>query len=150
MPDEKLSELIERVERASGRDRETDLHIHAALVRHGRIEHIDWGCIGDRVRWSDDPVTHTDWPEGWPYEYCGDWPHYTGSLDACLALVERVRPEHQWFMQKLAYIDGVYQGGKAGFHLQPPTSSGWTIDGYAATPPLAVLSALLRSMGEKT
>ena len=98
MPDEKLSELIERVERASGPDRETDCLI--------------WAEFGNRdVRWDGNKlIARYRKP---PHDEC--WlgtidpgrvqrnfsatsgfkppiPEFTASLDACLALVERVRP----------------------------------------------------------
>jgi hypothetical protein len=117
MPDEKIADLIERVERASGEDRVLDLDIHTALC---------------------------------PDEYSGHWqwddetrpPHLTGSLDAVLSLVERARPGIFWLIGR-----GMTRSAEPPFGCQLLFATDEILgQGEGQTAPLAVLSALLRSI----
>ena len=198
MPDEKLSELIERVERASGPERELDGLIAEACgeprwLWYARATTLDKLKLRDGVEakvkvalyYSEEGGGWWQWgPEAWrqgrrnedearasaltagPWfhkpepdeirvvqEVDPDCPAFTASLDACLALVERVRPGWGWQV-----IGGSL--AKVATLFRPPKnpegsitdSDSWSVpfEGAAATSPLAVLSALLRSMGEKT
>lgn len=71
-----------------------------------------------------------------------------GYLDATLALVERVLgADWRWLLTNVGYDGGVYQGG-CGATIHSPISSGggpkWS--GFANTPALALLAALLRAL----
>jgi hypothetical protein len=106
-----LKELLARVEKAEGPDREID----AALQRLIGGEHIHWGC-GLLVN------------------------GFTASLDASLALVERVlpgwlrelqeygEPDSFWWVTLRSYPFGIAFGGRA------------------ATPALATCCALLKAL----
>lgn len=76
------SDLIAKLEALDGPDREVDADIYIAfnipMERAGRIDRLG-GCVG----W---------WPKDAPYESAVDVPRYTASLDAAIALVERVLP----------------------------------------------------------
>jgi hypothetical protein len=71
-------------------------------------------------------------------------PNYTASLDAALALAERVLPGVMWWLSHQAVIDGVKY-----YHAE--VSSETEIEGqsgYAATPALALCAAILRVQSE--
>jgi hypothetical protein len=72
-------------------------------------------------------------------------PLYTASLDSALALVERVRPGQKWMIASVGYDAGVWQDGKAGAYLYDPILTPPRWKGFAATPALALLAALLAS-----
>ena len=120
-----LRGLIERVEKATGPDRELDAQIYIWV--HG-------------LR-ANAPVL---WTQVAPY---------TNSLDAALALVEKMRPGYRWGVSSVAIKIGAYPDGKTaygeGFRahvtknspLRPMPS---TAD--APTPALAIILALLRSL----
>jgi len=118
-----LSELRERLEQADGPSRELDAEIHLALFPKAKVNK------SDPARWMVSPVHRL--------------PDYTFSLDAALALVERVLP------QSGGWQFGVYQG--------PPGARVWCAWGWKRgigqvgftkrpTAPLALLIALTRAM----
>lgn len=122
-----ISDLLARVEGLTGPDREVD-----ALI----FDHFS-------PPRTDGPHP----PEGFggPPSDFGRWdPEFTASLDAVLALVERVRPG--WYPE----VCKNYQG-------DPPRVPAWssdlcapdrqeTFEASAATPALALLCALLKSL----
>lgn len=124
-----LSSLIERLEKASGPDREIDALIFVA---------VDARDPALRVARST--------PLGW-YVEAGDdedrpllQPEYTKSLDAALALCERVLPAG-W----CGNVDW-------GVRMPSATLKHVGLDMYvafAATPPLALCLALLRALSQK-
>lgn len=157
-----LSELIERVEKAVGPDRDLD-----ALI---------WVATGPATNASGWCGFALD--EGWRYEYeasghfpgevmefavnsagqrlpqaLREAPVFTFSVDAALALVEKMRPGYRWGVSSVAIKIGAYPDGKTaygeGFRahvtknspLRPMPS---TAD--APTPALAIIRALLRSL----
>ena len=65
------------------------------------------------------------------------FPKYTASIDAAVALIERVRPETLW---------AVYSGGEAEVDDETGTA---TVGARAATPAIALCIALLESMEDK-
>lgn len=73
-------------------------------------------------------------------------PEFATDVTAALELIEYWLPDHRWSLTNRAYQNGVYQGGKAGCHVQPPLSSGWTLNGYAWSPSMAVVVALIKIM----
>ena len=76
------AEIIKRLEGLTGPEREVDADIYIALhipaERVGKIDRLG-GCVG----W---------WPKDGPSESAIDVTCYTASLDAAVALVERVLP----------------------------------------------------------
>lgn len=121
MPDEKLLELIERVERLDGPDRTVDADLYTTLVGLQMYESI-YERSGDLVR-----RVYAD-PTGPSYYHL---PRYTASLDACLALVERVRPG-----QQIEIVEEALERVKQGYFAES----------FVEELTLAVLSALLRSI----
>ena len=113
MPDEKIADLIERVERAKGPDRDIDRDIGLHVAGLTFNDKMPWNWIGPGV------------------DVTGALPSYTASLDAVLSLVERVRPGWDW---------------RNGDEKQNGLGTWLRVYSKAATPPLAVLSALLRSI----
>lgn len=113
-----LAELLERVKAATGPDRMLDgaLHVHFS---DGRLtEHDDFG-----------------WVKG-PRDI-GEAPRLTASLDAALALVERVRPG--------SWIE--LTGPRKYLNIPSPVPNYWRAEcgaiGWGASPALALLAALL-------
>src|ERR1700683_2107475 len=116
-----LRQLAERVAKATTADREIDCVV--AVI----------GCKAYDVFNSAELAIHDSWPIEQQYVY-----HYTASLDACVALAERVLPGCNW------RILGGSEGGYA--YIANPiieTISGW---GRAKTPALAFLSAILAAL----
>jgi hypothetical protein len=113
---DQLKELLERVEAATGLDREIDVWLFALL---GDKE-SPWG-IGDIEYALTDP------------ELTCDPPSYTASLDACLALVERVRGTKACVIE-IAKDHARAGLGQAGLYARE-----------ARTAELALLAALLRA-----
>lgn len=78
-------------------------------------------------------------------------PAYTASLDAALALVEEVRPEWGWGLTTRAYDNGKWQGpdGTTPHYradLFSPILTPAYATAFAATAPVALLAALLKSL----
>lgn len=128
-----LSDLTERLEKATGPDRELDIRIDAASGT-GRIVRADI---------SPEQIAHITQPIGAMREGMSDAdamgvPRYTASIDAALALVERhfSAPEHfvELSIGKAAYCE---------IHSQSVYDE--LGKGEAATAPLAILIALLRA-----
>lgn len=123
-----LSELTQRVEEATGPDRDLDRAILDALG----IEVCEFD-VGD-----GDPSQWRIWSDGSTVENT----HITASVDAALALVERLgrtaRSVERWGEEKfMAWVE--WKEGK------------WTRsqNGYGKTRPLAILAALLRALLNK-
>jgi hypothetical protein len=139
---DQLKELLERVEKATGPDREIDVWLLALL---GDKE-SPWG-IGDIEYALTDP------------ELTCDPPTYTVSLDACLALVERVLPGHCIGLRHDAVWGGDHRWAGLPHWQAEVTDAGAADDYYPfephdhvdpneashCTPALALLAALLRA-----
>ena len=86
------AEIIERLEKAEGFDRDIDADIYIEFnipaERVGRLDRLG-GCVG----W---------WPKDAPYESAVDVPRYTASLDAAIALVERTLPGWRFAIERRA------------------------------------------------
>lgn len=129
-----IKELMERVRAATGRDRELDFRVHIV-------------CVEDAVWPVRDRLGRVTNPNYRRSEYLADYasvinlddqdfdfPRYTASIDAALALVERVRPGTWW---------GV---------LDDASTSLWVAHAPKAPLdrlPLAILSALLQALQEE-
>ena len=101
-----MRELIERVEKLTG----PDPHVDSLIAAHFRLKQLTG-----------------KWP---------DWlidPPFTESIDAAVALVERVRPGWHWYVDDRSaavWPDGVYDESAV----------------QAATPAIALVLALLKSL----
>ena len=118
---EKLRELLERCEAATGPDRELDLHISRSL-----------GLLGHAAGLPDEAFLAAWLPA------CR-FGRYTASLDASIALVERMLPGWDWLVS-LSEL-----GGREFCAVVEH----WDGDEYVShrpTAPLAILSALLRAL----
>ena len=120
--------LLQRVREAGGPDRELD---RAVALHFGWTDYDDG--MGVMTRMRD--------PEGVVGAHYA--PSFSASLDAAVALVERVRPETHWLIQTSGKIEDhtfdaeMWSGGKgSGFH-------------QGATPALALLAALLASLTQE-
>lgn len=116
-----IAELLERVEGATGPDRELDAALCATLRFGG-----DERCVRYPKTWTR-------------VGQIRDWvPVYSASLDAALALVERVLPGWTW--------EGGRDPAKASWAYLYAKIDGPTFSASAPTAALALLAALLRSL----
>jgi hypothetical protein len=127
----KLSDLIERVEKATGPDREIDYEIARTIEGYANaptdLEGIQAADHGAGI-----------WPDG------GQPGRYTASLDAAIALVERVLPDANCY--------GVEKDPRswiAHVSRNQVDSGHWLKEAEHKTAPLALLSALLRALSIK-
>lgn len=125
-----MTDLIKRLEEAEAGSRELD-----ALVfrRFGGPLPKEFAGYGVELTWQADGSATM--PVG-EMQVRYDPPAYTTSLDAALALAERVLPEWGW-----------YAGGSRGEHcgrLDTPDGCDFE-EAYAATPALALCIAVLKA-----
>lgn len=143
-----LSGLLARVEVAARPDRHLDAAIYDAF-----------GDDGSRVAfkvddWSVEPGLHLSrYHDGWLIgrnpqdQYADDLPRYTASIDAALALVEKVMP----LALQAAILQFMHEGVVGGhcWLYGPTTPNDSDIElhgeGHAKALPLAILAALLRA-----
>lgn len=127
-----LSELRERVEGASGEDRDLDGFIEAffATGEYGEVLPAKGGMVVYRS-----PGPHS--PGQGRFEVAE---HYTGSIDAALALVERMLPGAEY---EITTLYGVAHVTLPLNFTDDLSQSGRRDDGNV---PLAILSALLRAL----
>jgi hypothetical protein len=138
-----LDALLERLEKATGPDREIDAAIYDALAREA-------GRVAFKVKnWSTLPGSRLSrYHDGWLIgkasddEYADDLPLYTASIDAAFALVERVLPGAFWHIAKgrLTEAEPMF-GAELLF--------GWDQSlgkGEGPTAPLAILAATLSAL----
>ncbi|MDP3492782.1 MAG: hypothetical protein Q8R82_06675 [Hyphomonadaceae bacterium] len=127
-----LSELLARVEAASGPDRGIDARIYAALVN-------TYPHLNDLVASRQKAHPNEDaWKLG-----AVDWrvKPYTASVDAALALVERVLPDHDWI------VEGGKSGSNAVLLARVAEDDGPNAHtAQQATPALAICAALLLAL----
>lgn len=126
-----LSELLERVKAATGPDRDLDAAIGKALGAEfkARNVHRRGHYIGGK------PVL---------LRVAEDYPRFTASVDATLALVERCLPGWRYDIHSPRFgtpFEGVLMDGDS--------ASRRIVVGHAPTAPLAILSALLQAIGEQ-
>lgn len=149
-----VSELIGRIEAATGPDRETDIDLCIAL---NYLNCIDDAPLNLR-RAPDDPgwLDYEFVQDGKSVECTDEAPALTASIDSALALVERCLPDHQWGVGSAGIRSGAHPDGNAayvdGFRAHVTKRSPlrpMPVVGTARTAPLAILSALLRALEEK-
>jgi len=132
-----LEGLLERLEKCEGPDREIDFWISARIYNPSHHTDAELQADIDAVG-----------IEGMVIEA-----PYTASLDACIALVERVLPGYRWHLHSVAYVDGAYQGdgiGRADIHS--PLSSGWGPKWFSCAPgyALPLLTATVKALIAET
>lgn len=108
-----IDALLERVKAATGPDRNLD-----AMLHHWALSGVGTG-------------------------YYADSPSYTASIDAALALTERVLPGREW-LKKSPKVISVYRP----LTEQEDAAKVWAkhYDGTGATIPLAILAAALTAL----
>ena len=132
-----LQALIERVEKATGPDRDLDADIYEALgyeVKR-RSERVEEGW---RVRRTVD----------WRYLDGSSWlamDYLTGSVDAALALVERVLPGAAYTINSFDVQRTPTTERRVHVHLSDYEGADHGALGDAPTAPLAILIATLRA-----
>lgn len=140
-----LSDLITRVEGASGADRELDALIAAQFkIIAARLYGLADGYTYD-FRVSDDLVNVEVW------ESCGDGNDnrqlrrapspYTASVDAALSLLERVLPGWTWSIGNLRV-------GAQAYLMRAPGAR--MFEGKAPSPALALVLAILKAKAERS
>lgn len=123
MTSTELQTLLERVEKATGPNRKIDALLWPLAPDFTR----DVSLTGEEVAWRE----HAS-------------PRYTASLDAALALVERVLPGWTWDIGAESYGASA-EGAWARVYPRGFMSKG-SGNRYAKTPTLALLAALLRAL----
>lgn len=137
-----MRDLIERLEKASGADQELDLAIFEAIHPKGSLTDSGWRWTRRKIAplgvvwyWLDrHKIAQPDYVQ-----------KYTASIDAALALVEKVLP---------GWASGYDAGPKTVIafvdsHDFADRVFGARYTAEAATPPLAILLALLRALKQK-
>lgn len=126
-----LSELIERVEKLDGPDRETDCEI-AWLT--------DWNITGRHGGQWRDAFPQWRGDESRTNQAANNWgvPMFTASLDAAIALTERVLSGQEW---SVGYPDTL--GSAWGKVRTGPLQS---IQDSAPSPAIALILATLRAL----
>jgi len=153
MTSEALKALAERVEGATGPDRELDEALMALVyVRDKRH-------IGATEGWEDEPDSFVPVKEFvWVDPATDRWVstaayNFTSSIDAALGLVERVLSGYRWGVASAPMKTGFYPDGKPSYgdgfkaHLTEPSAlRPMPSVAQGVTPPLAILAALLRAL----
>jgi len=115
--------LIDRLSKLDGPDRGVDAQIYILFnipaERAGRIDYAH-GMVG----W---------WPKDGPYVSAVTVPAYTASVDAAIALAERVLPGWGWLAQNCGHPAGVLVKDDIAY------------EGRGATPAIALCIAILRA-----
>lgn len=145
-----ISTLIERLEKATVPDRELDGLIakHVEGLSFGFCGEEGWSCgecrdgnsCGVPLGLHDE---RTAYPRDWRYDE--RLPHYTGSIDAALGLVERVLPGQAVIMAHGRETPQEPLGAACIFNGMS-SDSGEAAEAEAATLPLAICLATLRAI----
>lgn len=129
-----LTALLERVRNATGPDRRLNIYLHVLLNNDGRL--------GDYA--SVDEYANSAIQLGW------NTPAYTASVDAALALVERVLPGCGLAIDREPPAKGGAAAGAAvngWIGEDGPDGRAWEhFDATGPTFPLAILTALLLAL----
>lgn len=136
--------LLPRIRSAGGADRELD----AAL--YWRFDDVSSGVVFSNGSMGlPRPQDHTKPIPGGlgRLAVIGAAPRYTSSLDAAIALVERVRPGCGWDVERLKHDQSFAASVFVDGTNRPDIVEHWFMQ--AATPALALLAALLASLGDK-
>lgn len=147
---EALERLLERVEEANGPDRELDARIavafgdiemrtgkHGIAFFHAPVQPGDWAFLSGCTRGEDEAFVSLG--------SCSSTEEYTASVDAALALVERELPGWVWTLCAFRHDTEKPWADVASkrFVNDEEGSDHEYADSSGATPPLAILAALL-------
>ena len=138
-----LVELVERVTALTGPDREIDAMLFAAFPDPDRVDlatvkKMRAGSEGDGT------VLYTRTDEGGSF-FIAAVPAYTASIEAALALMERMLPESRcWFAARQADETGEYS-----IDLRHGNGTGKLATASHKTFPLAIILALLRALSSQ-
>lgn len=133
-----LSELIARVEGATGPDRELDALVEIAArneeARRTGLEPKHWAkWVVSRDFWVEDPHT--------AYEPAS----HTRSVDSALALIERVLPGWSWSVRRSGFGDPA-DAELWNPRLQPSQYNSFQATNKFGSPALALILALLKAL----
>ena len=154
-----LPALLERIKNATGPDREVDAAIFDAFPdeRWPRCAYLEENCVTLRS-FGRNPQFHDGWltrlRANMEDKYPEDLPRLTASLDAALALCERKLPGWSWWVGNAdTREDDPYDRRvtprailKRGETTSLSVHEKRWFDGHAATPALALLSALVSAL----
>lgn len=138
-----LQAVIERLEKATGPDRELDARIHAII----ELPSSDWEACEKSIISGDGLVT-------WHYlnksQITARAPSYTASIDAAIALTERMLPGwarvFKYLASQSAYVFLIeYERGEDGLWWHN-TGEHLKIKASHKTEPLALLLALFKAL----
>lgn len=144
MEDERIEELERLAGEATAPSRVLDFDLHILLIEDAIWPATDMrGRITNpNSRMSDYLRTYRDVIDADDQDF--DFPRYTGSLDAAIALVRRVKPDAFWQVGHDEDDPGQFRARLLPFPQRVSL-------GYGATPALALIAALLRALiGEKS
>lgn len=140
-----LQSLIERVEKATGPDREIDAALHVALLtpeqypddlRYFRLPHVSMDHM-------DMCAPGTYWLKQRSGASLHTSPAYTSSLDAALSLVSRALPG--WGIEVLMSDRQMWSAQVWRWFSETNDERGQWLPCYSRTPALAIILALLRA-----
>lgn len=132
-----LLPLITRLEAASGPDRELDAEIAFATRHPVNPAYVrEYAISGAKMNPTLSPIQNY---------LLENSPHYTSSLDAAIALAERVLPGWHWSVYD---TDGTI-ANNASAQVEPPEFTFNVSDGVGKTPALALCIAILRAVSEQ-
>lgn len=140
----RLSELRERVESASGGDRELDADLFW-MLDHERAQR--WFSHGATGRPKQYPISLPIPPGLGRASVVASAPKYTASIDVALALVERMLPDAWWLIN--SGIKAHRQQGGYAYSCRLGIKDWEDFEGHGKTAPLAILEALLRALEQK-
>jgi hypothetical protein len=128
-----LTELLERVKAATVPDQEMDADLWLAVVPDAMRRNV-------MAAWPDEqPIWEYSDPDR---NLIGRHlvPRLTASIDAALALLERMLPGHDWMLDK---------GSEISCAIWRTRDLLAVANSIAATPPLAILAALLSALNDE-
>lgn len=150
---EECKSVLADLEKASGGSRALDAAVAIAVgyIKEYSEQNGGYGCLrGYEGPSGQVPYSAPWWPERKPFppEDLGDVasgnrvPNWTASLDAAIALVERVLPGWEWLRKS--------PGTMTVYDPDIPEKT-WAVhyDARGATPPLALLTAMFRALVAK-
>ncbi|ASE38439.1 hypothetical protein [Brevundimonas vesicularis] len=150
MSDHSITSLIEKLEGAEGPSIVLDAEICWTLERPRAIQAFWRGAMGKPGPLPDE-FSRLPRGLGMASLEVGS-PNYTASLDAALALAERVLPGHDWSLGHLPTSDDAdhqeHHEFGCFFYAHPHVASRQDGLGHGATAPLAMVTAILRAHSE--
>lgn len=145
-----LDELIERVRRATGPNREIDV----ALLHLWQPDHDALRTYDDSYQTEFRDGSFSVWKKGGGYSASVPFPRFTASVDAALALTERVLPG--WMVVNLCEWDADVLRARGAWNCtlkKLGTQDDFTATKgachHAPTAPLAILAALLSALHQE-